>query len=102
MAEDGGTESAGGKMAKVHGMLAGLVIGWRVWDTRVPVKYDQEKGELIHDEETEPRLLPLPATAETVAALPPEILQTLMGKVTDAMNPQKQPSAPEAGTSSPS
>lgn len=90
MTEGGDAESDGGKMARVHGMIAGLVIGWRVWDTRVPVKVD-ETGELIRDAETEPRLLPLPATAESVAALPPEILNTLMGKVTDAINPNRSP-----------
>jgi hypothetical protein len=98
MTEGGDAESDGGKMTRVHGMIAGMVIGWRVWDTTVPVKAT-ETGELIHDAETEPRLLPLPATAESVAKLPPEILKTLMSKVTDAVNPPQIP-AETTGTTS--
>jgi hypothetical protein len=61
------------------------------------VKADQETGELIHDEETEPRLLPLPATAESVAKLPQAILIDLMNQVTGVMDPPRP--SPADGTS---
>lgn len=91
------TESGEERIKRVCGLIARLVIGWRVWDPTVPVKADQETGELIHDEETEPRLLPLPATAESVGILPQAILMDLMNQVTGVMDPP-QPS-PEDGTS---
>ena len=99
MGAAGDAEGDKGKMHAVYGVLAELVIGWRVWDTTVPVKADPETGDLIHDAETEPRLLPLPATAGLVAKLPPGILNVLMARVTDAVNPQRPPAE---STSSPS
>jgi hypothetical protein len=97
LASRGDTESGEERIRGVCGLIANLVIGWRVWDPTVPVKADQETGELIHDEETQPRLLPLPATAESVAQLPQAILMDLMNQVTGVMDPP-QPS-PADGTS---
>jgi hypothetical protein len=96
-----GGETAGDeeKLARIHGMLAGLVIGWRVWDPTVPVKANPETGELIHDEETTPRLLPLPATAGSVAILPTVILSDLMDQVTKVVNPPQSPAEPTGKTS---
>lgn len=99
LAADGETSGDGDKMHRMHQLIAGLVIGWRVWDPAVPVKADPETGELIHDEETRPRLLPLPATAETVATLPSEILMAIMTKVTEAVNPQQSPAESTGKTS---
>ena len=75
------------KLRRVNEMLAGLVVGWRVYDATVPVKADPETGELIHDEETEPRLLPLPATAELVARVPQVVQIAMMNEVTGAVAP---------------
>jgi hypothetical protein len=96
-----GGETAGDeeKLKRIHAMIAGLVIGWRVWDASVPVKADQETGELIHDEETAPRRLPLPATAESVARLPQAILMDLMNEVTRVMDPPQSPAEPTGKTS---
>jgi hypothetical protein len=99
LAASGETLGDGEKMSRMHQMIAGLIIGWRVWDPSVPVKADSATGELIHDEETTPRLLPLPATAESVAKLPSEILMAIMTKVTEAINPP-QKSAESTGTTS--
>jgi hypothetical protein len=96
MAAGGDMSEDDAKMHRVHEMIAGLVIGWRVWDPTVPVKADPETGELIHDEETTPRLLPLPATPENVAKLPQEIQMAIMGKVTEAVNPPQSPASQEA------
>lgn len=95
------SEAAGddAKMRRMHQMIAGLVIGWRVWDPSVPVKANPETGELIHDEETAPRLLPLPATAESVAKLPSEIQMAIMSKVGEAINPPKSPAETTGKTS---
>jgi hypothetical protein len=87
------------KLGRVHAMIAGLVIGWRVWDPTVPVKADPETGELIHDEETTPRLLPLPATPESVAKLPQAVLMDLMEQVTAVINPPQSPAEPTGKTS---
>lgn len=86
------------RMARVCAMIARLIIGWRVWDPTVPVKADGD-GNLVHDEETAPRLLPLPATAESVGKLPQRILMDLMNEVTRVVNP---PASPAESTSSPS
>ena len=78
-------------------LVARLVIGWRVWDATVPVKL-AEDGSLIEDEETAPRLLPLPATPELVGRVPSAILNKIMDEVNRA-NPQRPTAPQEAGTS---
>jgi hypothetical protein len=93
------TESDKQKLGRLYAMIAGIVIGWRVWDPTVPVKADAETGELIHDEETQPRLLPLPATPESVAKLPQAILLDLMEQVTKAVNPPQSPAETTGKTS---
>jgi hypothetical protein len=82
-------------------LMAKLVIAWRVWDTRVPVKVDLETGDLIDDDETAPRLLPLPATPSLVGQLPPEIINAI-GEQLKKINPQARTPAPADGTSNPS
>jgi hypothetical protein len=89
--QDGDATGGNVKLKRIHQMIARLVIGWRVWDPTVPIKADPETGELIHDDETAPRLLPLPATAESVAKLPQAILMDLMTQVTSAVNPNQSP-----------
>lgn len=86
-------------MDRVFEMIAKFVIAWRVWDPTVPVKVNPDTGVLIEDEETRPRLLPLPATAELVAKLPQEIVMKLMDEVTQAVNPQRTPTAITGETS---
>lgn len=93
--EDGETNEQ--KMGRMFGLIAELVIGWRVWDPTVPVRVD-EAGNLVEDEETTPRLLPLPATADLVAILPQEILTKVMEKMTSAF-PQPTPAAGTSKTS---
>ncbi len=70
-------------------LVARLVVGWRVWDSTTPVKLDAD-GNLIEDEETRPRLLPLPATTESVGKLPQEILTRIMQEVAAANPPRSQ------------
>ena len=71
-------------------MIARLVVGWRVWDPTVPLKVNPDTGALIHDEETEPRLLPLPATAELVAKLPQVISDEAHGRGRERGQPKKR------------
>lgn len=72
---------------KGFAIMAKLVLAWRIWDATVPVKADPETGEEIHDEETEPRLLPLPATAKLIAKVPGVILARITEELQKA-NPQ--------------
>jgi hypothetical protein len=95
MREDG--EADDQKMHRMFGLIADLVVGWRVWDPTVPVKAD-ESGNLIEDDETAPRLLPLPATPALVAKLPQEILTKLMEKMTSVF-PQQTPADGTSKTS---
>ncbi len=99
MAGADGEESGTGTMDRSFGLIARIVIAWRVWDPTVPVKVDEDTGELICDEETEPRLLPLPATPELVAKLPQLIALRLMEEVGAAVNP---PQSQAETTGSPS
>lgn len=78
-------------------MVAGLIIGWRVWDPTVPVRVDGD-GNLVEDDETVPQLLPMPATPELVGKLPAEILTRIMDEV-NQVNPQARTAPQEAGTS---
>lgn len=71
-------------------IMAKLILGWRVWDTTVPVKIDPGTGDLIHDDETEPRLLPLPATPELVQRLPMPVINAI-GQEIAKMNPTPTP-----------
>ena len=89
MAGPDGEESGTGTMDRSFGLIARMVIAWRVWDPTVPIRVNEHTGELIRDEETEPRLLPLPATPELVAKLPQMIALRLMNEVGDAVNPQR-------------
>jgi hypothetical protein len=89
---------AGQGATQMYRLTARLIIGWRVWDPRVPVKLDDD-GNLIEDEETVPRLLPkAPVTPELAGLLPQEVLFAITDEVGKA-NPQKQPPVQEAGTS---
>lgn len=72
-----------------YDLIARLVIGWHVWDTTVPVKLD-DQGNPIEDDETAPRLLPLPATPELVGKLPQEILAALMEELSKLNPPTPQ------------
>jgi hypothetical protein len=84
--------------AQMYRLAAHLIVGWRVWDPRVPVKLDDD-GNLIEDEETRPRLLPgAPVTPELARLLPQEPLTAIMEEVAKA-NPQNRRAAPEDGTS---
>jgi hypothetical protein len=84
--------------AQMYRLTAKLIIGWRVWDPRVPVKLD-DAGNLIEDDETVPRLLPkAPVTPELAGLLPQEVLSAIGDEVGKA-NPQKPPAPQEAGTS---
>jgi hypothetical protein len=74
---------------RMFGMIAKLVVGWRVWDPAVPVELDDD-GNLIEGDETAPPLLPLPATAKLIAKLPGEILTALMQEMSK-INPPKIP-----------
>lgn len=83
---------------RMYRLAAYLIVGWRVWDTRVPVKVDDD-GNLIEDEETRPRLLPqAPVTPELAQLLPQEPLTAIMQEVAKA-NPQNRTAAPEDGIS---
>lgn len=84
---------------RIFGMIAGLVVGWRVWDPTAPVDVDDD-GNIIEGD-SEPARLPLPATPETVKLLPQAILTRIMNEVS-TVNPQVPPAPPEDGTSSPS
>ncbi len=90
---------SGETMDRMFAMIARLVVGWRVWDPTVPLKVNPDTGALIHDEETEPRLLPLPATAELVAKLPQVISMKLMDEVGSAVNPKTSPADSTSTTS---
>lgn len=81
---------------RIFGMIAGLVVGWRVWDPTAPIEVDED-GNLIGDDAEPPRL-PLPATPELVRLLPQVILTEIMNKVSE-INPQVPPAPPEDGTS---
>lgn len=83
---------------RTYALIARLIVGWRVWDPRVPVKLD-DQGNLIEDEETAPRLLPpAPVTPELAGLLPQEVLFAIMEEVGKA-NPQKPPAPQADGTS---
>ena len=64
-----------------NGLLAKLIIGWRVYDAS-DIQIDADGYEL----DQEP--LPLPATAELVGKLPTAIFMAMIKEVTDAVNPQ--------------
>jgi hypothetical protein len=83
--------------ARGYGIVARLVIGWRVWDATVPVKVDDD-GNLIEDEDTRPRLLPSPPSVADVAKAPGSILNAVMDEL-NQVNPQNRTAAREAGTS---
>lgn len=70
-----------------YAIMAKLVLSWRVWDATVPIKIDEETGDLIHDEETAPRLLPLPATPALIGKVPGDILAAITEELQKA-NPQ--------------
>jgi len=74
------------KLGAMDGVLAGLVIGWHVYDA-------------TSDDEDDQPLLPLPATADSVAKLPSVIKSWMVDEVGKAMSP-KQTASPAAGTSS--
>jgi hypothetical protein len=99
ISDAGDDEATGTTMDRVFEMIAKLVIGWRVYDPTTPLKVNEHTGELINDEETEPRLLPLPATPELVATLPQEIVMKLMDEVTGAINPPKSQEGTTSTTS---
>lgn len=99
MASDDGDGEAGSKMDRMFELIARLVVGWRVYDPVSPIKVNPDTGELIEDEETEPRLLPLPATPETVVKLPQPILMKLMDEVGSAINPKTPPEESTSTTS---
>lgn len=61
----------------MNAMLANLVKAWHVWDATVTSDADEDQ-----------KLLPLPATAASVAKLPWEIQKALMDQVTSVVNPQ--------------
>lgn len=94
-----GDGDSGETMDRMFAMIAKLVVGWRVYDPTVLLKVNPDTGELIHDEETEPRLLPLPATAELVAKLPQVILMKLMDEVGSSVNPKTTPAESTSTTS---
>jgi hypothetical protein len=81
---------------RIWAMIAGIIVGWRVWDPTVPVEVDDD-GNLIEDGSEPPRL-PLPATAELVGKLPQDILTAIMEEFSKA-NPQARPPVPGDGTS---
>ena len=85
-------------MNRTFALAARLIIGWKAWDPRVPVKLDDD-GNLVIDEETEPRLLPKPpVSAELAGLLPQEVLMAIMEEVSKA-NPRKRSAGQEDGTS---
>jgi hypothetical protein len=86
---DGVPEDMDAALGAGHRLAAKLIIGWHVWDPTVPVKLD-ERGNLIEDEETAPRLLPTPATPEAVAKVPMEIFGWLSEELA-RINPQQPP-----------
>ena len=64
--------------------FAKLVVGWRVYDATWPIELDAEFNVVSS---TAP-LLPLPATADSIARLPLAILTRLGQELTDALNPK--------------
>lgn len=96
MADDG---DGGDKMDRTFEMISRLIVGWHVWDPTVPLKVNEHTGELIYDEETTPRLLPLPATPQSVAKLPQVIMLRLMEEVSGAVNPKTSPAETTSTTS---
>ena len=79
-------------------LAAHLIIGWKVWDPRVPVRLDDD-GYLVETEETRPRLLPpAPATPELAGLLPQEVLLAIMEEV-GKVNPRNRTAGQEDGTS---
>lgn len=81
---------------RIYGMLASLVVGWRVWDPTAPVQVDDD-GNLIGGDAEPPRL-GLPATPALIGKLPQVILTAIMEEVGKA-NPQQPPAVPGDGTS---
>lgn len=81
---------------QIFGMIAGLIVGWRVWDPTAPVDVDEDGNYVAGDAEAS--RLPLPATPKLVALLPQVILTAIMNKVGE-VNPQVPPAPPEDGTS---
>jgi hypothetical protein len=69
-------------MEAMYEIIAGLVIGWRVYDA-TEVSIDQATGQPADQE-----LLPHPATPALVKKLPMAISTRIMDEVKQAANPQ--------------
>jgi hypothetical protein len=72
-------------MAATYEVMARLVVGWRVYDASAPIEVD-ENGDVVEGAD-QPRLA-LPATAESVAKLPMEIINRIGGEIREAADPQ--------------
>ena len=72
-------------MAATYQVMAKLVVGWRVYDASAPIEVD-ENGDVVEGVD-QPRL-GLPATAETVAKLPMEIINRIGAEIREAADPQ--------------
>lgn len=84
--------------AGMYKLAARLIVGWRVWDPRVPVQVDDD-GNLIENEETKPRLLPPPpVTPELAGLLPQEVLTAVLQEISK-VNPQNATASQGDGTS---
>lgn len=76
----------------MYGVIAGLILAWRVYDTAVEVTVDEVTGEPVVGEQ---KLLPpvnpsagRPATPDLIKRLPMVIITEIMGKVRQGTNPQ--------------
>jgi hypothetical protein len=81
---DGQPEPDEDQADRGYARMAKIVIGWRVYDATAPIKVDAE-GNVTSPPAP---LLPLPATAATVAKLPMAILSRLGDELKAATNPQ--------------
>ena len=83
---DGAPVDEGAAKRASDELMAKLITGWLVYDASAGAP------------EGDAGRLPLPATAESVAKLPMEIINRLAERISSSVNPQKPTPAPEGGT----
>ena len=76
----------------MYGVIAGLILAWRVYDTAVDVPVDEETREPgVGEQNLQPPVNPSagrPATPDLIKRLPMVIITEIMGKVRQGTNHQ--------------
>lgn len=79
--ENGNPANADAAMHATHEMIAKLVVAWRMYDA-TSNEINMQTGEPLDQQ-----LLPLPATPESCAKLPMEVVRRISEEMTSAVSP---------------